>query len=82
MSKTPAKFIKFKGEVVALFPNEVADSNGNTMSYQHIGQHSAASKGLYKCRYAKPLEFNNLKNELERIGYVLQIQCPKYGWRS
>jgi hypothetical protein len=31
------------GSVIAIFPDEIADKEGNFMSYMHVGQHSAAS---------------------------------------
>lgn len=47
MSKTKMIFKKFpEGDVIALFPDEAADYNGNIVSYQRIGQHSAASPDL------------------------------------
>lgn len=70
---TKVKFKMFKGDVIALFVNDLYNENlyGDTiiMSYQHIGQHGAASSSLKKCRNATPQLYNSLLAELERIGY-------------
>lgn len=61
------------GEIIALFPDEKADHNGNILSYMRIGQHSAASPE-YIDELPAPLrrEALPLKNELEtQVGYVL-----------
>ncbi|PJE78347.1 hypothetical protein CI610_02722 [invertebrate metagenome] len=40
-------FRKFpEGDVIALFPEELADSRGNILSYQTVGQHGAANPEL------------------------------------
>ena len=81
--KTIVKFVKFKTEIVALFPNEIADSKGNILSYAHNGQHGPTSKSLMRLRYAQPKEFEALRKELTNlIGYNLQIMCPKKGVQS
>jgi hypothetical protein len=62
------------GDVIALFPEELADLEGNMNSYQHIGQHGAASPDLiYHTKKATPAEYADLKEELESIGYRLRI---------
>jgi hypothetical protein len=63
------------GEVTAVFPEEPADVAGFGMScYAHVGQHSACSLEWYhSTRPATPAEYADLKRELERIGYVLQV---------
>lgn len=44
------------------------------MSYQHIGQHGACDKDyLFECERAKPEEYQELKEELESIGYNLHV---------
>ena len=61
-----------KGDVVALFPRIAACYNGAACeSYEHIGQHGAASPWLVvkRTRPAKPREYQELKEELEQIGY-------------
>lgn len=64
------------GGVIALFPG-IAATVGNPyhcQSYEHVGQHGAASFDLVNCtRKAKPEEYADLKKELERIGYALTI---------
>jgi len=70
-------FRKWKdGDILALFPKEIADSNGNCMSYEHVGQHGAAAYGgcVYKTKPAKPSEYAALKRELEGIGYNLDVK--------
>ena len=63
-------------EVFALFPTIYADNTGNyCSSYQHIGQHSSADYHhcINQSRPAAPEEYADLKAELERIGYTLQV---------
>ena len=65
----------WKGTIFALFPHCVNDTTGNVLSYQHVGQHSAAD--YQQCiRTSKPAtetEYNDLKKELEHVGYDLNI---------
>lgn len=57
------------GDVIALFPDEDADQQGNIMSYQHVGQHGAASPELIEeLEDATPEEYAPLKKELENLG--------------
>lgn len=75
--KTRVIFRKFEGEVIALFPELPGDSNpyAACLSYQHIGQHSAACVNL-TAEYttpATPAEYADLKKELESLGYILQV---------
>ena len=70
-NKTRVMFKDFKGDVIALFPDEVADPHGNIMSYMHIGQHGAASPALKHLRNAK--DYSALKRELVSIGYELEV---------
>jgi len=69
---TKVKFVIFKDEVVALFPEEKG-INGYIMSYQHVGQHGDADKSLLKCKKATPEQYKDLKKELEEIGYSLIV---------
>lgn len=75
--KTKVIFRKYRdnGAILALFP-DVEHSPGLCMSYEHIGQHSAAM--YYHClritEPAKPNEYQSLKRELESIGYELIIK--------
>lgn len=63
-------------DVIAIFPLEPWDTHGHhCASYQHIGQHGAASPSLTSVhtRPATPAEIAPLKTELERIGYDLHV---------
>jgi len=41
---TPVILRQYKnGALIALFPDQLADLHGNISSYQHVGQHGAAS---------------------------------------
>jgi len=63
-------------EVIALFPELPGNSDpGTCMSYLHIGQHGSADALLIvECtRLAYPGNYAALKEELESIGYKLQI---------
>lgn len=63
-----------EGDVVAIFPEIDADKNGNVSSYQRIGQHGPCSPELIKgLRAAKLKEYKALKQELESIGYKLEV---------
>jgi hypothetical protein len=67
--KIDVVFKKFKGEILAIFKNEIENKKGDLLSYQSIGQHGPCSKGLLKLKNAKRLEYKKLLNELERVGY-------------
>lgn len=74
---TKVIFRKFKGgEVIALFPQEPAKSDGwECMSYMHQGQHSAASPRIVdNTKAATPKEYAPLVAELLSIGYRLDIR--------
>ena len=65
-------------EVIAIFPNNLYSEvlYGNTMvdSYMHVGQHSACSVELIdELEDASEEEYKDLKNELEQIGYNLDL---------
>ncbi len=78
--KTKVIFRVFKeGDVIALFPSELADNRGNCMSYMHIGQHGAADyNGLVRTtRLATEAEYKALARELTSIGYNLEIRTRK-----
>ncbi len=75
--KTKVIFRKFKdGEVIALFPEVQANYNKcDCGSYLHVGQHGAASYFITdRTKPAKPNEYESLRQELESIGYVLDIR--------
>lgn len=61
-------------DLFAFFP-EFKDRNGYFASYAHVGQHSDCCI-LYakEARNAKPHEYEELKKELEQIGYNLIIK--------
>jgi hypothetical protein len=70
------------GGIIALFPLLPHDVNGiYSVSYERIGQHGAAdAEGLVGITDpAKPEECTDLKAELERIGYSLDVrkQIPR-----
>ena len=75
--KTKVIFRKFEeGDIIALFPELVGTNDISTcMSYQHVGQHGAASVDLvYDTKPATPSEYKDLYDELTNmVGYDLQI---------
>lgn len=60
-----------ENEIIALFPNEIANSNGECSSYMHNGQHSPADYKLVieNTTAATKEEYTPLYNELVAIGY-------------
>ena len=76
MSKTKVIFRMFEGEPIAIFPELPGDYNPRLtcLSYQHIGQHGAASVNLTDdTRPAKLAEYAPLMAELTGLGYDLRI---------
>ena len=78
-NETLTIFRKFKeGDIIALFPEIKGDDEGLfCMSYQHIGQHGLADYNIVTygiTKKAKPEEYQELKEELESIGYILDIK--------
>jgi hypothetical protein len=78
MSEKPT-FVVFRileGEVIALFPEELGTNDPWTMnSYMSNGGHGSASQDLvYGTRLATEAEYAPLKQELERIGYKLDVR--------
>lgn len=63
------------GDVIAVFPELLGDYSPHTcLSYEHVGQHGAASVSLMSSLApAKPEEYADLKEELESIGYNLKV---------
>ncbi len=63
------------GGVIALFPG-IDVGNGICSSYEHVGQHSEADYKIViaRTRPAKPSEYQDLLNELGRIGYNLVVR--------
>jgi len=68
-------FKRFAGEVIALFPSLPGDTNPyqTCMSYQHNGQHGAASMDLFTLPPATAPEWTPLLEELESMGYTLRV---------
>ena len=86
--RTTVIFRKFRqGDIIALFPMINADDKpGHFLSYQHTGQHGAASAALLQA-YTIPAhdqEYRELKAELENIGYKLDIKkrAMKFWWNK
>jgi hypothetical protein len=75
--KTKVIFRKWKdtNTVLALFPEEL-ERNGFVSSYEHVGQHGAADYVgcISITKPATPEEFAGLKQELESIGYDLDVR--------
>lgn len=70
------KFRKFpEGDIIALFPDEPDNHRGDITSYQHVGQHGAASPELVAdLEHATPEEYAPLLKELEDAGYDLRVE--------
>lgn len=81
--KTVVIFRKEKeGNILAVFPYNIADWNGNMTCYAHLGQHSAMSpEYLKETKPCKPEEYKALKNELEGLGYDLKVQT-RVNWNK
>jgi hypothetical protein len=65
------------GAIIALFPDLYCDdAHRFCESYMHVGQHSGASyvHVLALTKRATPAEYQELKEELERAGYVLVMR--------
>jgi hypothetical protein len=64
-----------ENHVFAYFPNEMYSYDGITRScYAHIGQHSACHPDYAKeCKEATKEQYQDLKAELESIGYKLKV---------
>ena len=75
--KTVVIFRKFDdGDIIAMFPEDPGTLDPCTCSsYQQTGQHGAASITLAQCtKPASPAEYADLKQELESLGYNLEIK--------
>ena len=83
---TPVIFRKetnFRDEIVAFFPSLPGDHTPFTCScYAHIGQHGTAHKDYYtqNTSPATPDEYKDLQDELESIGYDLEIFTHWQSW--
>jgi len=69
-----------EGDVMAYFPEECRiDSSREKLftCYAHVGQHSEACEEYLKaCKPATPEQYKDLAEELESIGYNLEIINP------
>lgn len=75
--KTKVIFRKFaEGDILAIFPEESNKINYKTSCYQHIGQHSDCDYNhcINITKLATPEEYKDLFNELESIGYNLEVR--------
>jgi hypothetical protein len=75
---TPVVFRKWPksegGGVIALFPDE-EERSGMIGSYESMGGHGAASRGLvFSTKAAKPDEYASLKRELESAPYNYNLR--------
>jgi hypothetical protein len=74
--KTTVIFRKWPdGSIIALFPEDIADMEGNCTAYMHIGQHGAAdySSVIERTKPVHTKEFMELKKELETRGYNMNV---------
>jgi hypothetical protein len=64
-------FRKFphNGEVIALFPDQYNERNGNIGSYMHNGQHAETAPDFGDTKPAEAHEYYHLQQELIRQGY-------------
>jgi hypothetical protein len=65
------------GGVIALFPTIPGSARDrySVESYQHVGQHGAASMDIiHRTRPATPAEYASLKRELERAPYHYKLK--------
>lgn len=72
--KTFIRFVRLKGELLAVFMRSSADRrfNGYNMMracYAKVGQHGECYDAAAKLKRAKPQEYKELLNELKSIGY-------------
>ncbi len=64
------------GSILALFPEVPAVSlAGTCSSYEHVGQHGGAhyQSCMQRTKPATAPEYADLKAELEKLGYCLQV---------
>jgi hypothetical protein len=76
--KTLVIFRKFNNDdVIAIFPELPGDYSRYTcLSYIHVGQHGSCSPNLVirDTKPATPAEYEDLRQELTRVGYDLVIK--------
>jgi hypothetical protein len=78
MDTTKVIFRRYKdaGDIIAIFPEELATMNPNDCSsYEYFGQHSSCDPFyvIQKTYPAKEADYQSLQKELEGIGYKLEI---------
>ena len=65
---------KETNEVIAFMPYDFQTWRGEFTCYTHIGQHSYTDDNYYKsCKLATFEEYKSLKEELEYIGYNIEV---------
>jgi hypothetical protein len=72
--KTPMRVVfgMVEGEPIAFLLDAPANP-GFVLSYMTVGQHAEASEEFfYHCKLAKPKQYVDLLNELEKIGYEVK----------
>jgi hypothetical protein len=71
MTRVIFRTFKVDNEVIALFPDEIANEQKECWSYTHYGQHSPADyNGVIRCtKPASDEEAQELLDELRYIGY-------------
>lgn len=74
-------FRKFphNGEVIALFPDQYNERNGNIGSYAHNGQHAETYPDFGDTVAADPNEYAPLLGELRRQGYANLKPVKRFG---
>ena len=73
--QTAVVFRRFKdGDIIALFPG-LKERSYSCLSYMHVGQHGPAEYQhvIASTKPAKPKEYEDLKRELEGLGYNLRV---------
>ncbi len=82
---TKVIFRKFSdGSIIALFPELTDNKKYTVSSYMHVGQHSDADyqNVISQTKLATENEYQVLKNELESLGYELNvIKKSKINWK-
>ena len=75
--KTKVIFRKFKDNaIIALFPDDASRINYTVGDYMHVGQHGQCDYNLVikATTLATEAEYKDLFNELESIGYNLEVR--------
>lgn len=85
IAMTKVTFRKWKGEIIALFPDIPWNPHDyTTSSYMHVGQHGGADYGsiIAASRPATEPQYRDLLAELRAIGYddlrVVQRARPRF----